>query len=824
MSIAFSQDGLAAVTPVGPAFEQEVAEQSETNYIEPIGKFDSNEDSPTAIFNNLVIKNIIIEGNKYVKNDAILNRFPYRIGQKFDDKKSGLAIRNLYGLGCFRQIKIEGEKLDDASMDLYVVVEEKKLLEKLEFEGNKSVRTKKIREKYHLDKLNSIDEETMQQIAIGIKKMYQEENRHAVRVSYKLIPDKENPDKATGIFTIVEGPKSTIKYVNFVGNKKISSRKLRTKIFSRENWLLSFMDGAGNYNDEMLEMDKHRIEYIYRDAGYIMAKVAKTNIEFSKNNKDISITFYIKEGEQFLVRDVHVIGDEIHTEDELLPLVQLEKGAPYCHTKLGKSINRIKELYGEKGYIYCDVYPQIKPDETTHKVDVTLHVERGNKLYVNRINITGNRITRDKVIRRQLDIVEGDLVTTQKLNSSEKSVEYLSFFENESVKWNVHRISDELADLELSVKEAKTGNLNFMLTYGTDQYNPTPSLRGMITVQKGNLFGRGWDIGGSVQADRHRLRKLEANFADPHIFDSDISTALYFYKRWEEFEQWKGLVHTPVQKVIGFDINLGFWLPNIDKRLQLMLDLGIENIRYNDLCVENNRFNSGCNIESLVQHTFDEGTLKWIGLALVKDTRDHKVYPRNGYRISLGARFAPTFINKEFSYVRGDAEASYYTPLIDKFFYYDEPLVLCLHGMLGNITSISPDKPVPYKELYHIGGQTTVRGFTWGGVGPAWVNGDPLGARNALLFNAELRFPLIPDYEMHAHVFYDAGAGWDTPKKGLDPKCIRRDKFDLRHSIGFGFNLVKPVPAKIDWGFKLDRKKWDHESPSEFHLSMNYAW
>ena len=124
-----------------------------------------------------------------------------------------------------------------------------------------------------------------------------------------------------------------------------------------------------------------------------------------------------------------------------------------------------------------------------------------------------------------------------------------------------------------------------------------------------------------------------------------------------------------------------------------------------------------------------------------------------------------------------------------------------------------------------MGGQTTVRGFLWGSIGPAWITGDPLGARHAVQLNTELIFPLIPDYSMKAHVFYDAGAGWDTPKKDIpDTVFLRRDKFDLRHSVGFGLNLLKPMPAKIDWGFKLDRKKKYGESAHEFHLSMNYAW
>jgi outer membrane protein insertion porin family len=770
-------------------------------------------------FVGLIVKNITIEGNKYVTKEAILSRLPFKIDTAFDADQTGLALRHLYSLGNFHQVRIDGEKIDDKNMNLYVVVEEKKLLEKCEFRGNKLLRSRKFKEKLNLDKQATIDEELLQNVTEQIRKMYQEENRHLVKITHVLEPNKDNPDKVTAIFTIDEGPKSMVKFVKFSGNEHFLDRKLRGVIFSRENWLLSFMDNGGTYNEEALEIDKHRIEYFYRDNGYLMVKVHKAQVDYSPDKKNITVTFSIKEGPQFFVRELHVEGDDIYGEDELFPLVRLEEGKPYAQQLLMQSMNNIKDLYGENGYIYCDVFPQVKPDEKSNEVDITFHVERGKKLFANRVVITGNKVTHDKVIRRQLEIDEGDLITTKKLNQSRASVEYLSFFERDSVKWKLHRISDELVDLEMNVQEAKTGNLNFMLSYGTDQYNPTPSMRAMVSVDKLNLFGRGYDVGGLIQADRHRVRRLEAHFFDPHIFDSDISTGIYAYKRWDEYEQWSNSMSpTPIQKVLGGDIRLGFWLPQVDKRLQLVLDVGIEDLKTNHpkLRRPNPLF------EPIIQRTFQEGTLQWIGLDLVKDTRDHQVYPREGYKMTTSLKTALPGLNNKFGFIKGEIEASFYTALIDKFL-LGEPLVLALHAKMGTIHEFRGNKPVPYKELYHIGGQNTVRGFTWSGIGPAWINGDPLGARNALIYNAELVFPLIPDYSMKGHLFYDAGAGWDTPKQGIsNPAFIMRDKFDLRHAIGFGLNLMKPVPAKIDWGFKLDRKK--NESAQEFHLSMNYAW
>ncbi len=769
---------------------------------------------------NKVINQIIVKGNKNVGTPVILNRIPYKVGDVFDQGKSADAINNLCDLGYFRQVQLEGENVSPESMNLIVIVEEKKLIEKVEFNGNKVVTTKKLRETLNVDKINTIDEISAQKLIKEIKKAYKEENRHKLNIDFDLLPSKDNADKVILLFKINEGPKSLVKRVYFSGNKNIPDRKLRKVVFTREDWLLSFSDGAGTYDEEAVEIDKHRIEYFYRDNGYLQAKVYKSKIDFSRNEKDVTVIFYIKEGSQFIVRDIRAPGDEIYGESELMPLISLESGKPFSQAKLVESINLIRELWGKKGYIYADVYPQIKPDEENNVVDVTFNVERGNRMYVNKIDITGNKYTHDKVIRRQLDVYEGDLITSKNMRRSKNQVEYLGYFERGGVDWKIHRITDDLADLEMIVQEAKTGNANVALSYGSDKITPQPSLHGSVNVQKNNLFGLGYNTSAMVQASRHHLQRLEGSFEDSHIFDTNIYGFVNPYWHWMEYSQWgRSVDRSPIQKIAGFDLRLGFPLTSIDKRLQVVVDMGYEHIRNNNPKALNDR------VRPIVDRTFQAGDLTWIGLDFIKDTRNHKVYPSDGYKIILSTRLAPTKINNNFGFFKAELDASWYYALIGQ-----DSLVLAMRARGGRVSDLS-NKTIPYKELYQMGGQDTVRGFLWGGVGPAWKPSDaPLGARNAVLFGTELIFPLIADYSMKGHVFYDAGCGWSTPPITLKDDVynindyIVRNKFDLRHSIGFGVNLVNPFPAKIDWGFKLDRKKNMGESPYEFHLSMNYAW
>lgn len=785
-----------------------VEDKARGNLVKP-----AQEDEP-------IIKAIVIEGNKYVKKDAILRKLPYRVGDRFVKERTEVAINLLYSLGYFRQIRIEEKDAEDDKVILYVVVEERKLLERVDLEGNRSIRTKKIMSELSLDKLETIDEEQLKRIALAIEKLYKDENYHSVVVDYKIVSNKLSPDKARVVFVIDEGKKATIKRIYFRGNKRLPDRKLRTVIFTREDWILGLLDDSGKYNEESLEMDKKRIEYLYREHGYLMAKVANVGIDFSKNNREISVTFDIREGDQFRIRYVSVPGDDLFEEDELLEHVFIKAGEPFSQSKIVKSIEKLKTQWGEIGYIYADVFPQVVPNEETKEVDITFHAEKGKRMFVNRINITGNKITKDRVVRRELEIEEGDLITSKKLGNSKTSVEYLGFFERGTVNWKMHKISEDNVDLELSLKEARTGKLNAGLSYGSDKGSSKRSIRGNVTLDKSNFLGRGFDIGLAVQSSLHRFQSGSVHFFDPHLFDTDVSTAVNLYVQQEEYEQWGNLERPPIQRVYGTSTNFGFLLPKISRRTRVGIEVGYEHIKNN--CPKTAPRDREL-LQPIVNRMFQAGDHFWLGADISKDIRNHRVYPNRGYKILFGVKTAPPGLNQEFSFLKAEFDWSWYTPLIG-----ERDLVLMLHARGGIIDTLAKDKVIPYKELFHMGGQTTVRGFIWGGIEPAWVSaahGNPLGARKAIQFNMELIFPLVPDYQMKGHLFYDAGAGWDTPKQCITNRShIKRDKFNLRHSVGFGLNLSNPFPAKIDWGYKLDRDKDAGESPHEFHISMNTAW
>ncbi|HBS48278.1 TPA: outer membrane protein assembly factor BamA [Candidatus Dependentiae bacterium] len=766
------------------------------------------------------IQKIIVEGNKQITTEMVKSKLPYKEGDLFDPMLSSDAIRNLESLKYFRQIKIEVDSAESDSINLYVVLQENPKLEKYEFVGNHAIKTKKIVERLTLDKVETVDDVFMKRSCESIKAMYKEEGFLFADVKGKLVLNDKG-EKANIIFEITEGSSLKVMTISFVGNKRFLSSKLRQILFTKENWVLGKLTGAGKYIPEALEYDKHLLEHFYQDNGYLLAKVTDVKVEYSENKKNIFITFHIEEGDRFRISKISAPGDDVLLESDILSQVLLEEGQYYNATKVTQSVERLKDLWGDKGFVNADVYPQITPSEEEKTVEVSFYADRGDKVFVRKIDITGNDVTNDRVIRHAIGLEEGDLLTNKKLQQAQDDVERLSYFDKGGVNWRLHKINDEKVDLEMNVKETKTGKAELNASLGSDADSNKRALKVGFDLEKRNFMGEGYDVGAKtqVQLAKGGSKLFEMHFLNPHLWDSDVSCHVEGFHKTQEFDEWVNVNSTPYVKESGGDIGLGFALNKIDKYLNIEAEVGFEFVdaRKNNV-TKGSTAKERKALKMIMDNSFRRAPLQWLGLNFIKDTRNHIAYPNKGYKFIWSNKVALPGVNKDYSFLKMEADLSCYTALIG-----DDALVLMLHGLVGTVFQIGQDKSIPYKELFHMGGQSTVRGFRFGGIGPSWKNQDPLGGRNAILFNTELIFPLVEQMGIKAHVFYDAGAGWSTPKYGtVRPDLITRNAFDFRQSIGFGFNITQPQPIKIDWGYKLDRRPG--ESPSELHLSANVAF
>lgn len=761
------------------------------------------------------IKSIIITGNHLVPTDAVEARIPYHVGDIFRETKSAPLIRTLYGLGYFRNITINGEEAEPGFINLHIILEEKKKIESITFEGNKHVTAEQIEKKLKLSEIPTLDAEELDRITQQVKKLYQEKNYHDTIITGSLIPVDEH--KAQVVFTVDEGPTTLIKRIFFKGNHHVPSRKLKDLLYSREDWILGFMNKAGSYQPDALEYDKHLIENYYQSNGFLAAHVVDVEKEFDEY-RNLTLTYIIDEGELYTINSVSAPGNDILTEEQIISILQLRPGMLYSKEYIREAMERLRLMWGEYGYIYADVMPSIQPDQKDKTVAVKFITELGNKVTVNRINIIGNQKTRDKVIRRNITFNEGSIAKTKAMEDSKNRIQGLGYFDQKNgVNWRITRIDDERADLDLILNEAKTGRASGQIGFGgspTDIKSPTESFSISGNATDINFLGTGisYNISGMYsKQDRNVMFSL----SNPWTFDRPLFTGLDIYHKRSTYDEFTKVKAPPLEFVNGGRINLGFKAPRL-YYTQFLFDGGYDAIKYPSP-VQANLMDSTANeqLQIMCDKLFRTGSILWLNANISQDYRNHPRFPSSGYLWSINAKCAfPTGI-ENYSFFRLTVDANWFTALINE---YD--LILHLRGFLGYTTPIL-GRSVPYREFFHIGGPATVRGFLFGQIGPQMF-GDSIGAKKAIALSAELIFPIMADGSMRGILFYDGGAGWDAPYRTKDNTLyIRNNHFHYRHAVGIGLRLTVPTPVRIDFGFKLDRNRRAGESISQVHFGTS---
>ncbi len=781
-----------------------------------------------------IINTITINGNNVIPEATILHRLPYRSGGLFDQEQSSKAIAALHSLGAFEQIVLEKEVRTDGTIDLFFTITEKPTVASITFAGNKGLSVSQLEEIIDIKNIRAINQSCADLLAQKIKKEYKTHDYHEAQVTALVTTDAQNQQRAFVSFTIQENAKSHIRSVHFIGNTLIPSRTLRGFIQNREQWLFGFLNGAGKFDTAALEIDKQRIRALYADKGHFTAQVTNAEVRRNKDNSAIDILFTVNEGPCFTVKEIDIAPDPDVPHRIIRRTLTLQPGDTYKQSEIHKMMESIKQVYGEYGFIDAYISPQVVPDIKTNTIAITFHVDKGTKWKLNRLLISGNETTRDNVIRRQIVLEEGQPITSTAMNISKRNVEFLSYFDRESVTWKTHRLSNEVLDLELQVKEVPTRDINMGLDFGASQQDPNGGIKGHFSTDLRNMFGQGWDTGFVLKGTKSNLSQFSFHIADPYL-QNNLSGQFNINYTKTTYDHWKWVIPAPAEQVVSVVGRLGTRLPTPDRCTTLHVESGVEHISNNAfdkktrqplLNIRGADVRDHARLGTLLEQKLQAGTLQWVGLDIIKDTRNHRVYPNDGYRIAFANKCALPGINQTFSFFKSSLDASWYTPIIG----YDS-LVLGLHGYAGIVEQIGLGTKthcaIPYRELFHMGGQNSIRGFNYSEVGPSWDYANPLGGKKAIQLNAELIFPLLSNHNMKVHLFYDAGCAWDTPKTAViheNATHIKNDSFHMRHTIGIGLNIVNPQPMKISFGYKLDRNKKIGETPSEFHIGMNTAF
>lgn len=788
-----------------------------------------------------LIQDIIIKGNTHTSADAIKARIPMKAGERYKKIKTGQALKNIYSLGLFKpEIRFLIEHNDADHVTIIIELHEKDLLENITYTGLSALKESDIDKEFQWSDKKTIEDADLPIMIEQLRKMYSSKDYHDVQVSAAIIPTTTGHARLE--FTITEGPTSYVKRVFFKGNTCIPSKRLRALIFTREEWLFGFLKKAGSYQPDALEYDKHVIENYYQSNGFMMARVTDIDVQKDTVEHRYTVTFTIDEGDLYVLDEVKAIGNDVLSEEQQLVNITLRPGELYSRERIRLALERMRLIWGEFGYIYADVNPIIIPHPETKTVSITFNSDLGNQIRVNRITIIGNQKTRDHVIRRNIIFNEGELLTTFKMDESKRRIEQLGYFDSKTgANWRIVKLDDTTADLELIVKEIKTGQLYAQLGFGglgtTDparedrenerrddaetKESPSHSFKIGLGIKDSNLWGTGilWNINGIYSEQE---TNLVVNISNPWMLNRPISAGADLAVRKVRYDEFHNVNTVPVEDSASISGNIGFRIKQLNNVLTV-IDSGFEKIKFTcrpDAFVPGSLEHLSADFQRVINDRFRSGELIWVGLSLAEDMRNHPIYPTHGYQWAFNSRVALPHLRDNFAFFKCELDGRWYTPIIEE---YD--LVFHMHGHAGFIKQF-PHRFVPYRELFHVGGPSTVRGFIFGQIGPNLIadpafGGSPVGATKEFFLNLELQFPIKLDMSLRGVLFYDGGAGWDTPNIGLiNPQILRNNHFNYRHSIGFGIRMTYPTPVRIDWGFKLDRNKRRGESASEMHFTV----
>lgn len=792
------------------------------------------------------IVDIVIKGNTHVAPEAIVYRLPFHVGEHFNPLKTDQFIRALYkDLKWFSTITIKGKYVGDDGIIIIIILKEKIPLKDMVFEGNSILTQKEIFKKINLADIPAIDEIELGVFTNIIRRLYAEKGYDGVTITASLEFDQEN--RATARFVIKEPKQSLVKRINFIGNTHFSSKKLRSILISKEDWLLGFLDKAGIYHPEKLEADRHFLEQFYQSNGFLNAKIADIKVDRDPKTREITLTYFIEEGAIYTINEVKSPGNDILPEEFLLAFLPIRVGQQYSRELLGNAMHILERIWGDRGYIYAHITPSVVPDHDNKTVAIAFQSEIGSPVTLKRINIKGNRKTKDKVIRRQLGLVEGSLLTTSGMENAKERVEGLGYFEQrDGVNWKTTRLDANNAELDLVVKEAKTGRAGFKAGIGgnpRDLSSPASGASVELEVADTNFLGSGMNL----NAVGH-LAKDEKSFlfslTQPYLFDRPLFSKIdLYFKRfgYDEFHYTRPVNENQRGGLLTFGFVTGFHDYPAFREMLLRATVGVDSIRYAEqprasvsgVPVQDERIVNGY-YQSILDRLFVPADFARFGFVVSQDFKNHPMHPSRGYAWFAQIQAALPSIDRCIGFAKAEFDTHWYTPLIG-----ERDLTFHLHGYLGFVETIR-NMCIPYRELFHIGGPATVRGFLYGQVGPQFVVenpktrsrmrrsvpenvGDSIGGQKAFVVNAELIFPISPDFTMKGVLFYDGGTGWDNPYiSDVPAKYIRNNCFDYRHSVGFGFRILNPVPMRVDWGFKLDRRPG--ETAYEVHFGMLYEY
>ena len=751
-----------------------------------------------------VVKDIRVEGIQRTEAGTVFNYLPVKVGETMDDEKATQAIKALYGTGFFKDVRIE------ADQDVLVVtIQERSAIANISFSGNKSFPTDKMKEgmkQIGLAEGLIFDKSMLDRAEQEVKRQYLSQGKYGASVKTSVTPMERN--RVALKFEIEEGAVSKIRSINIVGNNAFTDSELHEQFkLTTPDWI-TWWNKNDQYSKQKLTADLETLRSFYMNQGYLEFNIDSTQVSITPDKRDIYITTNITEGEKYTVTGIKVAGDTIIPEDELRKLIGLNVGDTFNRQKVTSSSKAMGDRLGNEGYAFANVNAVPEVDKENHTVSFTFMVDPGRRVYVRRINLTGNTRTRDEVLRREMRQMESAWYGADKITRSKQRLDRLQYFSDVNIETPAVPGTADQVDVNVNVTEKSTGSIMF----GAGLSSAEGVVLG-ITVNQNNFLGTGNRV--SAQVNTGKVNTVYSlSYTDPYFTPDGISRTFSIYRRDVDTTS----LGTGTYKTSSYGGGVSFGMP-LNERDSVSAGLTFD---YTDVTLDSS---SPASYKRYCGSDFSLGcqNYSWmLNLGWAHDTRDNTLYPNQGEHQRISAEVGLPGLDLE--YYKLEYKHSWYEPL-------SKYMTLMLNGELGYGDTYG-SKDFPYFKNFYIGGVNSVRGYDTSSIGPyvqpttyTDTSGNTLtsagffeGGTKRILGNAEIYFPvpgMKDSSQIRLSAFFDAGDVF-TANQSMSLS-------DLRYSTGAGIAWYSPFgPIKLVFAKALNPKPTDKTQIIQFQLGSQF--
>ena len=740
-------------------------------------------------FEPFVIKDIRLEGLQRISAGTVFNYLPVKIGDKINNELSSQAIRTLYKTGFFKDVRLEQE-----GNALVVFVAERPAIADVSITGNSEIPTEQLEDSLKqigLTRGKVLDRSLLDKIEQELERQYYSLGKYGVKIDTETSPLERNRVKVS--INIAEGGDAKVYAINIVGNEIFTDERLlgRTQLGG-----ISFLGGRKQYSKQLLGADLETIKSFYLDRGYINFNIDSTQVSLTPDKQDVYVTVNITEGEQYKVRNIKLAGDLIVPENELIDMVSLKEGDVFSRKLAVESTKRISDRLSEDGYAFANVNIVPDVDKDTLTVGITLFIDPGKRVYVRRVNVSGNSKTKDEVIRREFRQFEGDWMSSKQVSLSRSRLDRTGYFESVSVETPAVPGTSDQVDINYAVKEQPTGNLSAGVGY-----SDTQGVLLNLGVTQENFLGTGKRVG--VNIDNSQVTKnYSVSYTNPYHTLEGISRGFRVYYR--AVDALEANISNFTTDSYGASLNYGFPL---GETTSARMSLGFENT---ELLLADDTQGISADIKEFVEENGNIYDDFPISATYVDDSRNKRLMATSGSLMTLGTQ--ATIPGSDLEYYKLNFRYLHYIPL-------GKVTALSLNTSLGYGDGYGDTSRLPPFKNYFAGGVRTVRGYDANSLGPRdTVTGDPIGGDRMIIGNVELILPNPLETE--------EGSGSTRVSAFFDFGNVYRNKVELselRASTGLSLLWLSPVGAlTFSYAFPINDQEGDELQAFQFTLGSAF--